>query len=96
MVISFIGGGYRITRSKTNDLPQITDKLYHIMLYQLHLSWLGLELTTLRYDQDHNGPGNGMERAIYIKRFEHKTENDQTCCRNKMKNKYYKTVWTAP
>jgi hypothetical protein len=33
---------------KTTDLPQVTDKLYHIMLYCEYTSpWVGLKLTTL-------------------------------------------------
>ena len=32
---------------KTNDLRQVTDKLYHIMLYSLPLSMSEFELTML-------------------------------------------------
>ena len=61
---------------KTTDLPQITDNLYHIIFYQVHLT-TGFELTTLvingtacigsrkfiPYNHDHDCPHCARKRA---------------------------------
>ena len=31
-------------QEETTDMSQVTDKLYHTMLYQLHFAWAGFEL----------------------------------------------------
>jgi len=47
VAVRFIDGWNRSTKRKGTDLSQVTEKLYNIIQYRVHLRWVWLELVIL-------------------------------------------------
>jgi hypothetical protein len=74
---------------KTAELSQVTDKLYHIMLYRVHFVWAGFELTTLVFNSDRLVVGFPTTCTYEINAYEIKSIITKVVCTNHDHGKVY-------
>jgi hypothetical protein len=65
-VVSFIGGGIGVPAENT-DLSQVTDKIYHIMLYQADLAISGVRTHNFNLGKKRNVYNIALvEKIVYV------------------------------